>query len=253
MDQSLANLNGTSELVNQAHYGYNKVSALEGFLKKLNTAPPTEELKQTPDKKAQILPISFVETKLDEIYLGQWGASELHIHQVGNEIIGNLILWVIHPITGLKIERPGTAAIQITMDAVPKRIKFQSGDSEEESERKSKERNAWALDLQNKKPNGLSLAAPKLRAESIKNAAKSLGKIFGRDLNREHTDEYESIYSDEIQVEFVRDELEAKLEDCATFKRLGEIWEEYTPYHSNPSFKRVFASYKAKLSYKQPK
>jgi hypothetical protein len=51
-------------------------------------------------------------------------------------------------------------------------------------ELKGKEKNLWALDINNKKPSALDMAYPKLKGEAIKNAAKSLGKIFGRDLNR---------------------------------------------------------------------
>jgi hypothetical protein len=36
----------------------------------------------------------------------------------------------------------------------------------------------------------LDLAFPKLKAECVKNAALSLGKLFGRDLNRKNKDEY---------------------------------------------------------------
>ena len=52
------------------------------------------------------------------------------------------------------------------------------------------ERNKWALNPENKKPNALDMAFPKLKAECLKNAAQSLGKIFGRDMNRKIVDEY---------------------------------------------------------------
>jgi hypothetical protein len=53
------------------------------------------------------------------------------------------------------------------------------------------ERNQWALNPSNKKPNALDMAFPKLKSECLKNAAQSLGKIFGRDLNRKNVDQYQ--------------------------------------------------------------
>jgi len=59
----------------------------------------------------------------------------------------------------------------------------------EEKDKMSKQaRNLFALDPANKKPNALDLAFPKLKAECLSNAAKSLGKIFGRDINRKNKD-----------------------------------------------------------------
>ena len=49
-----------------------------------------------------------------------------------------------------------------------------------------------ALNADNKKPNALDLAFPKLKTECIKNAALSLGKLFGRDLSRKNFDVYKA-------------------------------------------------------------
>ena len=53
------------------------------------------------------------------------------------------------------------------------------------------DRNQWALNPSNKKANALDMAFPKLKSECLKNAAQSLGKIFGRDLNRKNVDQYQ--------------------------------------------------------------
>jgi len=53
------------------------------------------------------------------------------------------------------------------------------------------QRNQWALNPSNKKANALDMAFPKLKSECLKNAAQSLGKIFGRDLNRKNADKYQ--------------------------------------------------------------
>lgn len=117
------------------------------------------------------MPISYVESLLDELYNGLWSTRNFTTSMIANEIVGQIELEVTHPVTGQIITRTGAGAIQLTMDSAPSGISGQ-------------ERNLWAQDLKNKKPNALDLAYPKLKAECIKNAAKGLGKIFGRDLNR---------------------------------------------------------------------
>ena len=150
---------------------------IQDFLGRLNIDPPVEELDRTPDGKAKTLPISFVEMKLDEIFLGEWGSFGFTSKVISNEVCGELTLWVVNPITGTRIERVGAAAIIIQVDKAPEDL---SG----------KDRNQWAIDVLNKKPNALDLGYPKLKAECLKNAAQSLGKVFGRDLNRKKKDSY---------------------------------------------------------------
>jgi hypothetical protein len=48
--------------------------------------------------------------------------------------------------------------------------------------------NSWAISIENKKPGALANGGfSKLKAECFKNACLSLGRYFGRDVNREHT------------------------------------------------------------------
>lgn len=150
---------------------------LQDFQAKLNREPDPSELELTPDKRAKTLPISFIEMTLDELFLGQWGHTEMKANVISNEVCGSLVLWVIHPITNLRIERVGAAAVIIQVDKAPEGLE-------------GKERNSWAIDVLNKKPNALDLGYPKLKAECVKNAAQTLGKIFGRDLNRKKADVY---------------------------------------------------------------
>lgn len=152
-----------------------KLIQLQDFLAKLNREPEQSELDRTPDGKAKTLPISFVEMTLDELFLGHWGTENFTSKVVANEVVGEIELWVIHPITGVRISRSGAAGIIIQVDKAPDDIQ-------------GKERNQWALDVSNKKSNALDLGYPKLKAECVKNAAQSLGKVFGRDLNRKKSD-----------------------------------------------------------------
>lgn len=127
------------------------IKRIEQFTKRLNEAPPKEGIEKTPDGRAETLTISHVEGKLDEIYMRQWGAKDVNVQVVANEILVTLTLWVIDPQTGIRIERPGFAAVQITVDKAPENLK-------------GPEKNAWSLNLQNKKPNACYLSFPKAKS-----------------------------------------------------------------------------------------
>lgn len=148
------------------------ISQLQDFQAKLNKEPIEKELGKTPDGRARTLPISFVEMTLDEIFLGQWETSEPTYQQVFNEVVGSLVLTVWHPITNRAIRRVGFASVVITQDKDASISEFNA----------------------TKKKNALDLSFPKLKSECIKNAAQSLGKIFGRDLNRKDADIYQPAF-----------------------------------------------------------
>lgn len=221
MSQELANLS-TSNL-----------SAIEQFTKILNTDPPASSLKKTPDGRADTMPISFVEAKLDEVYLRQWGAEDIHVQQLANEVLIWLTLWVIDPQTKERITRPGFAAVQITVDKVPEDL---AGSG----------RNAWALDMANKKPNAMYLAFPKGKSLAIKNAAQSLGIIFGRNLNRKHEDEpgdfYANIANDTATLTNAKKEIQA----CREKHQFVEVWGKYPELQQNESFQKEYAYYHRK-------
>jgi hypothetical protein len=147
---------------------------LQEWKRLLNREPDPKELEPTPDGRAKTLPISFIEMTLDELF-EDWGTRNFTTKVIGNEVCGELELWAINPVTGREITRVGAAAIVIQVDKVPEGLDGQ-------------ERNRWALNPDNKKPNALDLGYPKLKAECVKNAALSLGKIFGRDINRQKSD-----------------------------------------------------------------
>jgi len=177
------------------------IADVADFQAKLFEKPNAEYIEKTPDGKAETLVISHIETRLDEIYNGLWSVSNFRWQQIANEIVGSLTLKVLHPICGVWIEREGAAAIQIMVDKYPEGLQ-------------GYERNLWANDIKNKKPNSLYLAFPKLKAECLKNAAKSLGETFGRSLNRKL---YDATYEPEINRDEdteIKEEILKLLETC---------------------------------------
>ena len=141
---------------------------LQHFAGKLNALPDPNEFEPTQDGKARTLPISFIEMTLDELFFGLWETSDPQYQQVFNEVIATVTLTVTHPVTGKPLKRVGWASVVITQDKDAQISEFNM----------------------TKKKNALDLAFPKLGAEAVKNAAKSLGKIFGRDINRKKTDSF---------------------------------------------------------------
>lgn len=161
------------------HFENETLDALQKFQARLNTLPDERGIESTPDRKASTLVVSHVEMTLDEMFFGHWRTENFKWSTIANEVQGSLELVCLHPITGFEIRRVGAGSIVIMVDKVPDEVKDDI-----------RERNRWALNADNKKPNALDLAFPKLKTECLKNAALSLGKLFGRDLNRKNKDDY---------------------------------------------------------------
>lgn len=157
---------------------------LQGFLDKINRLPPVDSIDKTPDGKAYTILISHIEMTLDEYFFGMWETYDFKWAVIANEVVGAITLEVMHPVNGAKLRRTGAASIQIMMDATPEEFKYQKGDSVEVEMEKKRKRNMWATNPDNKKASALDMGFPKLKAECLKNAAQSFGKLFGRDLNR---------------------------------------------------------------------
>jgi len=154
------------------------LDSLQKFQTRLNSLPSELAVESTPDRKAQTVVISHIEMTLDELFFGQWRTENFKWNAIANEVQGSIELVAVHPVTGFEIRRTGAASIIIMVDKVPDGVT-------------GTERNQWALNPSNKKANALDLAFPKLKSECVKNAAQSLGKIFGRDLNRKNADNYQ--------------------------------------------------------------
>lgn len=155
---------------------------LQGFLDKINKLPPLDSIDETPDGKAYTILISHIEMTLDEYFFGMWETYDFKWAVIANEVVGSIILEVTHPVNGAKLRRTGAAAIQIMVDKAP-----------DDVAKDRIEKNRWANNPDNKKPSALDMGFPKLKAECLKNAAQSFGKLFGRDLNRKKADNFKPL------------------------------------------------------------
>jgi len=135
---------------------------IENFQRFMNKEPHKSEVKiNSLANNSQYIPIGSVEKTLDEVYSGLWSTKNFRTTVIANEIVGDIDLEVFHPVAKAWIKRTGSGSTMIqTSKGKPATI-------------------------DNKIKNTLVKDYPHLKSECIKNAAKSLGVRFGRDLNRD--------------------------------------------------------------------
>jgi hypothetical protein len=153
------------------------LTKIQSFKKKYLHAEPKEgEIRKNKfANNSRYLPISFMEMTLDEIFFGLWQTKNFQTKVIANEIVGELELWYFHPVAKTWLCRIGAGAVQIQFKSVEK---GGSGD---------------ITDIRDKITNTLTKDYPHLKAECFRNACLSLGKAFGRDLNREFDDQYNPV------------------------------------------------------------
>lgn len=222
MDNQLAVQNGNTQLSTQIINM--PIKEREDFLKDLNSKPDRTEKVMGQET----IPVSFLETLLDETYLGLWMTENFRFQVIANEIVGTLDLSVFDPVAKCWIKRSGSGAVMIR----------QSKDSA-------------ITDIGAKIKNGLMMDFPKLETMCLKAACKRLGKKFGRDLNRKFEDEYETLYSNKFELEEIRAELEAQLNACKNMDDLIAVWNNYEALQDNPELKKIFNSYKMRFNLKR--
>lgn len=149
----------------------------------LHKEPDPKEL-QTNEfaNDSKYLPISFMQMTLDEIFFGLWQTKNFQTQGIANEIVGSVELHYFHPVAKTWLCRIGAAAVQIQYEAEYEMI-----------DGKKKKLKTNITDISKKITNTLTKDYPHLYAECLRNACLSLGKTFGRDLNRKHNDQYKPV------------------------------------------------------------
>jgi len=210
--------------------------ALQGFTKKVNEPPAGEAIGKTADGNAKTVYISHIEMTLDEYFFGLWETVNFRWQVVQNEIVGSIDLVMIHPVSGVRYSRTGAAAIQIMVDKYPNEPAAEESKfwKKQDWDNYRKEKNRWALDVENKKQNALDMGFPKLKADCVKNAALSIGKLFGRDINRDidKTDSYKPLAK---EIKPIPEELQQVINE-ADLEAITNIWATNRDYQSNPQF-----------------
>lgn len=142
------------------------IKALEDFNRLLNKPVPAKH--QNIHQGATYVPVGYMETTLDSLYFGLWQTKNITVDVKTNEIVATLELGVFHPVLKQWIWRAGTGSVPI--------------------QQRSGSQISSMVDTKIK--NAIQKNAPAAKAFAFKNAAQSLGTVFGRDLNRSFTGDY---------------------------------------------------------------
>jgi hypothetical protein len=163
------------------------LTKIQGFQKQfLQKEPKQGEVKTNAQaNNSEYLPISFLEMNLDEIFFGLWQTKNFVTQPIANEIVGNIELWYFHPTAKTWLCRIGAAAVQVQMKSTEK-----GGDGD-------------ITNIRNKYPNTLTKDYPHLKADCFRNACLSIGKAFGRDLNRKFEDQYNPVITTPKQPDII--------------------------------------------------
>lgn len=187
------------------------LDAIDKFAARLNEAPPAPEIQiNSAAGNSKYLPVSFVQMKLDEIFLGLWSWEVKGVQVIANEILVHGDLTVFHPSAKTWLKRSGTGAAMIQQS-----------------------QGAAVNDVNSKIKNTMGKDFPHAEAEALKSAAKKFGKLFGRDLNRKFEDQYDSEYFEAAPAGIDTKELQAKISKCKDLKAL------MTLYKSDPRHEQL--------------
>lgn len=185
----------------------------------INQSPEPSEIKTSifDGKEYKYLPIEVVERKLDTLFY-YWNTSNLKTETivVGTSLVQTLTLELNYAF------RMGDYDVDIPL---------QSGIANVQSLNKSGVSSCFI-----QKPTEVNMYSAMLYSEAIKNAAKKIGKAFGRDLNREDIQEtylqteltpFEKKKVELLNIVSTNPNLPSKLEqdirNCTTFDKLDVI------------------------------
>lgn len=190
---------------------------LESFTKALNRKPAVIKTNKFQNN-AQYVPISHIQTLLDQLFFGLWQTKGFSYQVVGNELVGRVELWIYHPVIKEWLVRTGVAATQIRQN-----------------------KGAAISDINSKIKNALEMDAPHLYADCIKSACKTLGPAFGRDLNRDFVDNYKALLSEHVDKnKYNTEEVAEKLQTLKSQKEIVDYWETNLIWQQDTNIKTLF-------------
>jgi len=133
----------------------------------LNQNPQYSWIKKHPLYKNEYLPIDKVEFLLT-VFFGTWNVEIKNTFQIANSVCVIVRLHYKNPDTDQMEYQDGAGAAPMQVDSGSK-----------------------AMDSTAIKSNAVMLALPIAETNAVKDAADKIGKIFGRDLNRKDTLDYD--------------------------------------------------------------
>lgn len=149
-----------------------EIQTKEVFKSVLSQSTPQVWKKQHPmAKNVQYIPIDKIEHLLDTLFL-DWKIEVLNVMQLAQSIAVTVRVHYQNPVTKEWSFHDGVGATP---------IQTQKG--------------ASAADLSKINTNAIQLGLPAAKSYAIKDATDHIGNIFGRNMNRAETIEYQAIYT----------------------------------------------------------
>lgn len=149
-----------------------EVKSQDKFKQILNIEPPKQWVKEHPYAKGvEYLPIDKVEILLDTIFQ-EWRCEIKSISQLAQSIVCIVRVHYKNPVNNEWSYCDGTGAVPLKTD-----------------------KGYAASDLEHIKSDAVQTGAPAAESYAIKDAVEHLGKIFGRDLNREDAVSFSGVYA----------------------------------------------------------
>jgi hypothetical protein len=194
-----------------------KLKSVEGYLKHLHEQPKkTEQAVNKQAGGALYVPIGISEMKLDKLTGGLWSTKNESKQIVANELLVSIEVEYFHPVAKVWLTRLGVAAVPIQQS-----------------------RGASITDMDAKIKNALVKNYPAVKAQAFKNAVQSIGRTFGRDLNRSEQIEYHP-FSEKV-------EAIAALSQCEKVNDLMDLFEDHPEWHDNDDVLEAFTRRKQEL------
>jgi hypothetical protein len=155
---------------------------LEGYEKMVDKDPVGAVKKGDKNNKLDFayIPIDILEEEITKYTFGLWNwVIDGDPIIVANEIIVRGTLEIFHPVVGIWLKRSGIGAAQIRYQAEYETVNGKSVKTKTD-----------ITDISKKITTALQMDAPHAAAEAFKNAASKYGRIFGRGLRRDITQDY---------------------------------------------------------------
>lgn len=177
----------------------------------LNAEPKKEWIKTHPFvKNLNYLPIERVEYLLTMIFT-KWRVEIKEVKILANSIVTTVRVHVQDPITGEWDYQDGVGAmpIQVSKDA------------------------GSAIAFEKMNSTAIQIGSPASESFAIKDACEKFGRIFGKDLNRKDSVNYDRLYSMIGMNEIVNnpsltEEIRLEVENCETIQELKEVESKYS-------------------------
>jgi len=186
----------------------------EKLLQFLNLHPKNEWIKKHPfAKNVDYLPVGKIEMLLDQIY-GEWDYLIIHYGILGNSVTCHIRLTVVSPVTNHTITRDGIGAVPIELKATV----YDKNDKNIIIEQGARH----ATDFEYLNRTAIMKNLPAAKSFALKDAADTLGNLFGRSLNRDKED-FVPIYSSEEEKDHLDKEVNEKISEFTNVSDL-EKW-----------------------------